>query len=297
MTLPHYLLAFAVALTWGLNYVAIGLGLHGIPPMLLAVFRMVLSAVPLVFLKARPRLPWRLLAAYAFCNYVVQFAFLFGAIRAGLPAGTASMVMQMHVFITMGMALAFRGERPRGLQWLGAAIGFAGVAVVGLHMTTRSSLLGFGLGFVAMLGWALGNDLAKRMGPVDLIALVAWCSLFAAPVLLGAALVLEGPGALLPAARNLFTWKGIGPLLYQAYAANLFGFWAWSWLLRRHPAAVVAPWTMLVPVVSMVGGALFLGEPLTGWKCLAAVLVLGGLGLNQVAGLGFGLARPAGAEK
>jgi O-acetylserine/cysteine efflux transporter len=228
---------------------------------------------------------------------VVQFAFLFGAIRAGLPAGTASMVMQMHVFITMGMALAFRGERPRGLQWLGAAIGFAGVAVVGLHMTTRSSLLGFGLGFVAMLGWALGNDLAKRMGPVDLVALVAWCSLFAAPVLLGAALVLEGPGALLPAARNLFTWKGIGPLTYQAYGANLFGFWAWSWLLRRHPAAVVAPWTMLVPVVSMVGGALFLGEPLTSWKVLAAVLVLGGLGLNQVAGLGFALPRPAGAEK
>jgi O-acetylserine/cysteine efflux transporter len=291
MPFAHTLLALAVALTWGFNYVAIGLGLHGIPPMLLAVFRMVLSAVPLVLLRPRPRIPWHLLAAYAFCNYVVQFAFLFAGIRAGLPAGTASMVMQMHVFITMGLALAFRGERPRALQWLGAAIGFAGVAVVGLHMTTRSSLLGFGLGFVAMVGWALGNDLARRIGPVDLVALVAWSSLLAAPVLLGAALVLEGPGALLPATRNLFAWKGFGPLLYQAYGANLFGFWAWSWLLRKHPAAVVAPWSMLVPVVSMIGGALLLGEPLTAWKCLAGALVLGGLALNQAAGLGFTVRR------
>jgi O-acetylserine/cysteine efflux transporter len=238
-----------------------------------------------VFLRPRPRLPWRLLIVYAFCNYVIQFAFLFGAIKAGLPAGTASMVMQLHVFITMGLALAFRGERPRPLQWLGAAIGFAGVAVVGLHMARQASLLGFLLGVVAMLGWALGNETAKRIGPVDLVALVAWSSLLAAPVLLGAALALEGPGALAPAALNLFAWKGIGPLLYQAYAANLFGFWAWSWLLRRHPAAVVAPWSMLVPVVSLLGGALFLGEPVTGWKALAAVLVLAGLGLNQVAGL------------
>jgi O-acetylserine/cysteine efflux transporter len=292
MPLPHLLLALAVAVVWGFNYVAIGLGLHDMPPLFLAGFRFLLAAVPLVFLRPLPRVPMRLFAGYTFFNFVVQFMFLFCGIKAGLPAGTASMVMQLHVFITMGLALAFRGEHPRPVQWLGAAIGFAGVAVVGLHMTTRASLLGFGMGCVAMLGWALGNDLTKRIGPVDLMALLAWSSLCAAPVLLGTALALEGPAALGPAVAGLFSRHGLGPLLYQAYGANLFGFWAWAWLLRRHPAAVVAPWSMLVPVVSMIGGALCLGEPLTPWKCLAGVLVLGGLSLNQMAGASLGALIP-----
>ena len=65
---------------------------------------------------------------------------------------------------------------------------------------------------------------------------------------------------------------------------TLFGYAAWNWLLARHPAATVAPSALLVPVFGMSASAWLLGEPLQGWKLLAAGLVIGGLALNLYAG-------------
>ena len=40
-----------------------------------------------------------------------------------------------------------------------------------------------------------------------------------------------------------------------AYGGTLFGFGLWSRLLARYPAAAVAPFALLVPVVGMAAGA------------------------------------------
>jgi O-acetylserine/cysteine efflux transporter len=54
----------------------------------------------------------------------------------------------------------------------------------------------------------------------------------------------------------------------------VFGFGTWSFLLRRYPAAVVAPFTLLVPVVGMVSGVLCLGEAMPGWKLASGFLMV-----------------------
>jgi O-acetylserine/cysteine efflux transporter len=280
MTLPHLLLALATVLVWGLNYVVIAWGLRDLTPLLLAALRFALAAVPLVLFLPRPRIPLRLLAAYTICMFVLEFALLYGGIKAGLPAGIAPMVMQLQVFMTMVLALGFLGERPRPLQWAGAGIGFAGIALVGLHMPSRASLLGFAMVLGAALAWALGNHLIKLIGRVDPLALMVWCSLFAVPALLAASACLDGPAALRRCAA-LFTWRALALVLFQAYAATLFSFSAWAFLLRRYPAATVAPLSMLVPVVAMGLGAPLLDEPVTAWKVAAGVLVLAGLAVNH----------------
>ena len=287
MTVPHLLLALGTVMAWGLNYVAIGWGVRDVPPMLLAALRFTCAAVPLVLVVPRPRLPFRRLARSTLTMFVLQFGLLFTGIRLGLPAGLSSLVTQVQVFMTMGIATGFMGERPRAGQWAGAAIAFAGIALVGLNMNSRTSLAGFGLALAAAQAWSLANLVTKRMGPVDPLALVAWCSLFSVPVLLGASMVLEGPGAL----RWFWlhcTWATVGSILFQAYGATLFGFTAWCFLLRRYPASLVAPMSMLVPVFGMAGGAAVLGEPLTAWKAAAATLVLAGSALNQWAANGKG---------
>jgi O-acetylserine/cysteine efflux transporter len=116
---------------------------------------------------------------------------------------------------------------------------------------------------------------------VDVLALIVWNSLLATPVLLAAALVLEGPTLLGQALLHL-SWKSIAIVLFQAYPATVFGFWAWSHLMHRHPTATVAPFSLLVPVFGMIGGIAFLGEPLAGWKLTAGLLVIGGLALSQL---------------
>src|SRR5207237_4502945 len=67
---------------------------------------------------------------------------------------------------------------------------------------------------------------------------------------------------------------------YTVYFSTLVAYSLWSWLLARHPATTITPFALLVPVMGMITSALFLGEPLPGWKLLAAALVIAGLSLT-----------------
>ena len=74
--------------------------------------------------------------------------------------------------------------------------------------------------------------------------------------------------------------KSIGAIAYLVYPVTLFGFALWSWLLSRHPATTVAPFTLLIPIVGFSSSALLLGEALPLWKIVAAILVITGLIIN-----------------
>jgi O-acetylserine/cysteine efflux transporter len=60
----------------------------------------------------------------------------------------------------------------------------------------------------------------------------------------------------------------------------MFGYGVWGWMLARYPAATVAPLALLVPVFGMTASAVILGEPMQGWKLIAAALVMSGLALG-----------------
>lgn len=277
----HILLALGVVMTWGFSYAVIAWGLQGLPPVLFAVLRFAFAAFPLVFFVKRPRAPWPWLLGHALSMFVLQFVFLFVGIRAGMPAGMASLAIQCQAFFTMALAARFLGERPGPLKLAGTAIALAGIVFVGLHVAGKASLLGFTLVLAAGFSWGLGNFCTKRMGNVDVLSLVAWNSLLALPVLVAAAFVLEGPATLAHALAR-FSWRSAAIVFFQAYPATVFCFAAWSYLLRRYPTSVVAPFSLLVPVFGMFSCIVFLGEPMTGWKAVAALLVVGGLALSQM---------------
>jgi O-acetylserine/cysteine efflux transporter len=73
------------------------------------------------------------------------------------------------------------------------------------------------------------------------------------------------------------TWAAV---LWQTVGNTMFGYAAWGWLLSRHPAALVTPMALLVPLFGMGASALLLGEPLPPWKIGAALLVMSGLVLG-----------------
>ena len=275
----HLALALAVAAVWGVNFVFIALGLRELPVVLFCALRYAAAAVPLVFLVPRPRVPLRLLAAYAAVQFVGQFVLLFAAISIGLPAGLASLVVQVQAFFTMLRAVPIHGERPHRLQWIGAAVGFSGVAAVGAHLPGSAPAAGLALALAAAVSWAAGNLITKRMGSADPKALVAWGSALAAPVLLAASLAIDGPQEVARALGSLSA-TGVAAVAVNAYAATLFGYGAWSFLLRRYPAATVTPFALLVPLTGMGSTALALGERLTAWAAVAAALVIAGLARN-----------------
>jgi O-acetylserine/cysteine efflux transporter len=67
---------------------------------------------------------------------------------------------------------------------------------------------------------------------------------------------------------------------WQSVGNTMFGYGAWGWLLARYPASSVAPMSLLVPVFGMGAAAVWLDEPLPGWKLAAAALIIGGLAVN-----------------
>lgn len=277
------LLAVLTVSIWGFNFVAIKIGLQGLPPILFCAMRFIFAALPLVFFIKRPAIPWRLLIAYGGLQFAGQFSLLFYGMKLGFAPGLASLVMQLQVFFTVGLAVLVLGERPRAAQVAGALIAFAGMGLVAAHLDGAATVIGFLLVVGAGLSWAAANIVTKQIGKVNPLALVAWGSLLAAPGLLLASLAIEGPAAWQDAAAR-FSWISAGAVLFQSYPTTILGFAIWSTLMRKYPAATVAPFSLLVPVAGMLSASLVLGEALQPWKIMAGLLVLCGLLLNQFGG-------------
>ena len=129
MTRKDGSLALLVVVVWGLNFVVIKLGLHNMPPLMLAGLRFMLVAFPALLFVARPAIPLRLLLGYGLTISFGQFAFLFCAIGLGMPAGLASLVLQAQAFTIILGAFVF-GERLQGKQLAGIALAIFGVLVL-----------------------------------------------------------------------------------------------------------------------------------------------------------------------
>ncbi|MDE2502760.1 MAG: EamA family transporter [Burkholderiales bacterium] len=279
MPLTHALLALAVVAVWGTNFVIFKIALGTLPPLLLAVLRFGFVFLPAALFVRRPAVPWRKLAAYGVLIGAGQFGLLYLAVDGRISPGLASLVIQMQVFFTIGLAIALQGERVRAYQWLALLLASVGIAIIAGHTDATTTPLGLAMVLGAALCWAGGNQVSRSMGRVDMLATVVWSSLFALPPLLALALFVDGP---VPIAHAL---AAAGPgiwaaVLWQAVGNSLFGYAVWAWLLSRHPAATVVPMALLVPVFGMGASALLLGEALPAWKIEAAALVLSGLALN-----------------
>ncbi len=279
LPLRHALLALAVVAVWGTNFVVIKVALHALPPLLLAVLRFALALLPAALFIARPAVPWHKLAAYGVLIGAGQFGLLYLSLSGHIAPGLASLVVQIQVFFTIGLAMVADGERVRRTQWAALALAVAGIGLIAAHTGGDTTLAGLAMVLGAALSWACGNQVARSMGRVQMLGVVVWSSAFALPPLLALSLVFEGPARMAQGLADADTavWLAV---VWQALGNTLFGYVAWGWLLARHPAATITPMALLVPVFGMGAAALLLAEGLPAWKLGAAALVMAGLALN-----------------
>lgn len=272
-------LALAVVFVWGTNFVVIRLGLNALPPLFFAALRFIFVFAPAALILKRPRVAWGNLAIYGVCIGLFQFGLLFIAMNGHISPGLASLVVQMQVFFTIGLAMWRTGERLRPHHLAAFALAIMGMGVIAAHNGQGTTFLGAVLVLGAALGWALGNQAAREAGPVNMLAYVVWAALFSVPPLLTLSLLLEGPAAIVHGIRlaTPTTWAAV---LWQSVGNTMFGYACWAWLLSRYPAATVAPMSLLVPVFGFAASAAILGEPLPSWKIAATVLIMGGLAVN-----------------
>ena len=91
---------------------------------------------------------------------------------------------------------------------------------------------------------------------------------------------------------------GLAALAYIVGPSTLFGFAAWTGLLRRYPTAVVAPFTLLVPIFGIAAAALTLGERPSPAELVGGAIVIVGLlyGLRPQSQRAYGSVAPARAS-
>lgn len=271
----HILLALLVAVIWGFNFVVIQVGLGQFPPLLLAALRFVVASLPALVLP-RPRIGWGRMTAIAGALFVGQFAFLFTGMAAGMPAGLASIVLQVQAFFTILIAAAVLRERPGPRRIAGSLIAFAGLAVIATTTGGGVTPMGLALTIAAALCWATGNVLLRGAGKVDMLAMAVWLSLVPPLPLAGLAVTLEGVGAVAHAFSHI-GWLGFGAVLYLGVPTTIVGYALWGHLLKLYPAATVAPFSLLVPVFGAGSAALVLGERFGPDRLAGMALILVGL--------------------
>jgi O-acetylserine/cysteine efflux transporter len=282
------LLTLAVVAVWGYTFVPIKVALAEVPPFALAAMRFTLAALPLVFFIARPAMPWRYIVGYGFAIGVFQFGLLFLGMKLGMPAGLSSLVIQLQVFFTIGLAMVLDGDRVQPHNLAGAAVAVGGVTLLAAHRLSAGesvTFIGFLLVIAAAAAWALGNIIAKRGAgehAPDMFALVVWSSLVPPLPLAALSYAIEGGPAAAHAVATM-SLKAWACIVVMAYGATLFGFGSWNALLHRYPTALISPFALLIPVSGIASGALFLGEKLAPLQAAGVALVFAGLAVNVYA--------------
>jgi O-acetylserine/cysteine efflux transporter len=272
----HLLLVLLIVLIWGVNFVAVFIALESFPPFLLSALRFGLSALPWVFFMPRPKGSVKLIVYYGLFNFALQFGFIFTGIHLGISPGLASLVLQIQVFFSMGLAFLFFHDRPSPFKIVGSLISFIGIGIVGYHVNGGSTFIGLVLMLLAAFSWAAGNIFTKKIHSESPLALVVWGNLAAFPVMALVSYVFEGPTVIQSSLQNM-SLAAVGAVLYIVYFSTHIGYGAWGFLMKSYSTSVVVPFTLLVPLVGFMSSALYLGEELQSWKLLAAVFILGGL--------------------
>jgi drug/metabolite transporter (DMT)-like permease len=208
-------------------------------------------------------------AGWASAVMLFAYAALFSFAYVSLPAGTGALILFGTVQLTMLGAGLLAGERfaPRG--WLGMALALAGLALLLLPGAAAPSL--YGAALMAGAGAAWGGYSLRGRGAADPLAATGASFVRAAPM----AVLL-----VLPFASRVHADAGGAALAVASGAVTSgLGYVVWYAALRRLTALRAAAVQLSVPQLAAGGGVLLLGEAFTARLALAALAILGGIGL------------------
>lgn len=277
------LLAVLVAVLWGVNFLAIHVGLEDVPPFLFLAIRFTLVAVPLVFWVPRPQASWQAVVAVGATMSLGQFGLLYLAMSIGMPAGLASLVLQAQVVLTVLIAWAALGERASGGQLVGVVVGTAGLALVAVGFGADASVVPLLVTVGGALSWAIGNVVARAAKVASGLSLVVWSALVVPLPCLAISLVVDGPSEVGDALAG-FGLVELLSTLYTVVGASLIGYTIFNGLIARHTAASVVPFILLVPPVGMLSAWLALDEVPSGLELTGAVVMLSGVAVAALGG-------------
>lgn len=278
MPLRDKLLALLIVMAWGVNFVVIKVGLHGMPPLLLAGLRFACVAFPAIFFIKRPNLPLKWLLAYGLTISFGQFALLFWSLHLGLSAGLASLILQAQAFFTVLLGALLLKEKVRShniVAMLMAAGGIYLLASAHQHGAASITLVTLMLILAAASCWALGNITNKVIMAnyaVPTMSLIVWSAPIPLVSFALSSLLFEGADAITSSLVNI-EWHNVFSVLYLSIFATIIGYGGWSYLLSKYETGTVAPLSLLVPVFGLLSAMLFLDEAFNAQQAIGVIVI------------------------
>jgi len=272
----------AFVLLWSTGFVGAKYGLPYAEPFTFLALRLAIAA-GLLGVAAAVTSGWLTrgqLGRAAVSGLLLHAAYLggvFWAISRGTPAGVASVVVSLQPVLVAALAVRLLGERLVARQWLGLAVGVAGVGLVvapGLAGSSQDSPPeGIAACLLALLGGTLGTLWHKRHGD-------------GIPLLWGTAVQYAAAGAVLAALsaateEQRIEWTGefVAALAYLVLALSIGAVLLLLVLLRRGSASGVSSLFYLVPPATAVQAYLLFDEQLAALSLVGIVVTCVGVAL------------------
>ena len=275
------LLAFGIIyFVWGTTFLAIRVGVHEIPPFLMAALRFLIAGGALYgwMIAKGERSPtarqW--IAASFISIFVFDYGLLFWAERR-VPSGIAAVMLAMiPVFMALSEIIFLGTQRLTVRLTLALVTGIGGVAVLMSRSLNLSGApidkLGALALIVASMSWSLGSVLTRKLILPTSKAMSSGTQMLAGGVFLTLAAAALGEfRGFHPSAVSREAWLA---LLYLIVAGSIIGFTAYVWLIHHESPTKVATYAYVNPVVAVLVGYFLGGETLGLRTILGTLFVL-----------------------
>ena len=252
---------FALYIIWGSTYFAIAVGVASWPPLMMAGVRFLSAGAVLTawLLATGHKLPARKPLLNAALIGVLLLAvgngFVTLAEHQHVPSGIAAVMVATVPLFTLCFSRFF-GIATRKLEWLGIAIGLAGIVLLNSGGNLNGNPWGALLILIGSMSWAFGSV----YGAIEMLA---------AGVVLMIASALTGEKL-----TQMPSWSGIFAVAYLAIFGSLIAINAYMYLIRNVTPAVATSYAYVNPVVAVLLGTGFAGESLSAVEWLALGIII-----------------------
>jgi drug/metabolite transporter (DMT)-like permease len=277
------LLAFAIIyFVWGSTYLAIRVGVHEVPPFLLAAMRFLIAGLLLYgWMIARgERSPtgrqWTSASLLAILIFVLDYGLVFWA-EQRVPSGVAAVMMAtIPAFMALSEIILLRTQRLTLRLTLALLIGIGGVAVL---MSGSLNLGGAPIDkegaaalIVASISWSVASVLSRKLPLPPSKVMSSGAQMLAGGVFLALTAAALGEfRSFHPSAISCGVWLS---LLYLIVAGSIIAYTAYVWLIHHESPTKVGTYAYVNPVVAVLVGYFLGGETIDPRTILGTLFVL-----------------------
>ena len=279
LTPRDLLIAAVMNLMWGLNLIAVKMGVDLLAPLTAAWLRQVM--VLLICLPALRIIPGKMpaLAALGVLSGAAFYIVTNLSLAVADNVSALAIAGQLGVPFSLILAVIFLGERIQKTRIAGIALSLGGVALIAFDPAAIDEQLGLALTALASLIWAICSLIQRRLVGTPILTIYAWVGLFGSVLIFPVAWIAE-PEAV--AGLPGVTLATLGWILFSALGSTVIGQGAMSLLLQRHPVSTVVPLTLMAPVIAVVTASLYFGTKLTMLMIVGGILVMIGIAIVTI---------------